>query len=50
VSHWDPTEPVALEPVTGESTVLVDCLLILAFLVLAAVSPALVVLAYRSAF
>jgi len=50
MSHWDPTEPVELEHVAGGSRVLVDCLLILAFLVLAAVSPALVMLAYRSAF
>jgi len=50
VSHWDPTEPVELEHFPGESRVLVDCLLVLAFLVLAAVSPALVVLAYKAAF
>jgi len=50
MSHWDPTEPVELEHVAGGSSVLVDCLLVLAFLVLAAVSPALVVLAYKAAF
>jgi len=47
------SEPVDLEPVeyvTGEATVLVDCLLVLAIFVLAAVSPALIVLAYKAAF
>jgi len=53
MSHWNMSEPIDLEPaeyVAGEATVLVDCLLILAIFVLTAVSPALIVLAYKAAF
>jgi len=51
MSHWNMSEPVDLEPVVARgSSVLVGCLLILELFVLVAVSPALIVLAYKAAF